>query len=72
MCDVYDYAVGVILGERVDKIPYVICYASKTLNDTQLNYSTTEKELLAVVFAHDKFHSYFIGYKVLIYIDHGL
>ena len=55
MCDASDYAVGAVLGQRVDRLPYVIYYASKTLNDAQLNYSTTEKELLAVVFALDKF-----------------
>ncbi|XP_026378326.1 uncharacterized protein LOC113272743 [Papaver somniferum] len=49
MCDACDYVVGVVLGQRVDKLPYVIYYASKTLNDAQLNYSTTEKELLDVV-----------------------
>ena len=43
MCDASDYAIGVVLGQRVDKLPHVIFYASKTLNDAQLNYSTTEK-----------------------------
>lgn len=51
MCDAFDYAVGAVLGQRVDKIPHVIYYASKTLNDAQLHYSTTEKELITVVFA---------------------
>ena len=51
MCDTSDYAVGAVLGQRVDKIPRVIYYASMTLNDAQLNYSTIEKELLAIVFA---------------------
>ena len=55
MCDASDYAIGAVLGQRVDKLPHVICYASKTLNDAQLNYSTTEKEFLAVVFALEKF-----------------
>jgi hypothetical protein len=55
MCDTSDYAVGAVLGQRIDKLPHVIYYASRTLNDAQLNYSTTEKELLAVVFALDKF-----------------
>ncbi|CAN6567700.1 unnamed protein product [Malus baccata var. baccata] len=64
MCDASDYALGVVLGQRKDKRPYVIYYASRTLNDTQLNYSTTEKELLVVVFALDKFRSYLIGTKV--------
>ncbi|KAH9791563.1 hypothetical protein KPL71_003800 [Citrus sinensis] len=61
MCDASDYAVGAVLGQRVDRIPHVIYYASMTLNDAQLNYSTTEKEMLAVVFALEKFRSYLIG-----------
>ncbi|XP_059629492.1 uncharacterized protein LOC132272050 [Cornus florida] len=48
---------------RVDKTPHAIYYASKTLSDAQLNYTTTEKELLAVVYALDKFRSYLIGSK---------
>jgi S-adenosylmethionine:diacylglycerol 3-amino-3-carboxypropyl transferase len=54
----------------VEKLPNVIYYASKTLNDAQLNYSTTENELLVVVFALDKFRSYLVGSKVLVYLDH--
>ncbi|CAN6585834.1 unnamed protein product [Malus baccata var. baccata] len=71
MCDASDYAVGVVLGQRRDKLPYVIYYASRTLNDAQLNYATTEKELLAVVFALEKFRSYLIGAKVIVYSDHS-
>ncbi|CAN6580912.1 unnamed protein product [Malus baccata var. baccata] len=48
MCDASDYAIGAVLGQRKNKQPHVIYYASRTLNDAQLNYSTTEKELLAV------------------------
>jgi hypothetical protein len=66
-----DYAVGAVLGQRIDKLPHVIYYASQTLNDAQLNYSTTKKELLAVVFALDKFRSYLLGSKVIIYSDHA-
>jgi hypothetical protein len=71
MCDVSDYVVGAILGHRIDKLPHVIYYASRTLNDVQLNYSTTEKELLATIFALDKFRSYLLGSKIIIYSDHA-
>ncbi|KAM1729774.1 hypothetical protein ACFX12_020115 [Malus domestica] len=71
MCDASDHAVGAVLGQRVNKVPHVIYYASRTLNDAQLNYSTTEKELLAVVFALEKFRSYLIGTKVIVFSDHA-
>ncbi|CAN6723515.1 unnamed protein product [Malus baccata var. baccata] len=71
MCDASDYALGAVLGQRKDKRPRVIYYASRTLNDAQLNYSTTEKELLAVVFALDKFRSYLIGTKVIVFTDYA-
>ncbi|RVW69847.1 Retrovirus-related Pol polyprotein from transposon 17.6 [Vitis vinifera] len=58
MCDASDFAIGAILGQREDGKPYVIYYASKTLNEAQRNYTTTEKELLVVVFALDKFCAY--------------
>ena len=50
MCDPSDFAVGAILGQRKEKVFYAIYYASRTLNDAQLNYATIEKELLAIVF----------------------
>jgi hypothetical protein len=71
ICDASDYAIGAVLGQRVDKIPHVIYYASRTLNDAQLNYSTTEKELLAVIFALEKFRSYLIGAKIVVFSDHS-
>ncbi|KAL4348564.1 hypothetical protein GQ457_17G011490 [Hibiscus cannabinus] len=63
MCDASDYAVGAVLGQRKGKIFHPIFFASKTLNDAQVNYATTEKEMLAVIFAFDKFRSYLIGTK---------
>ncbi|XP_015944693.1 uncharacterized protein LOC107469828 [Arachis duranensis] len=63
MCDASDFAVGAVLGQRKDNLVHVIYYASKVLNDAQRNYSTTEKELLAIVFTCDKFRSYLIGAK---------
>ncbi|CAN6547371.1 unnamed protein product [Malus baccata var. baccata] len=71
MCDASDYVLGAVLGQRKDKKPHVIYYASRTLNDAQLNYSATEKELFAVVFALDKFRSYLIGTKVIVFTDHA-
>ncbi|GKB50033.1 reverse transcriptase domain-containing protein [Tanacetum coccineum] len=55
MCNTSDYAVGAVLGQRIDKHFKPIHYASKIMNEAQENYTTTEKELLAVVFAFDKF-----------------
>ena len=70
MCDASDYAVGAVLGQRKDKKLHAIYYASRTLDSAQMNYATTEKELLAVVFALDKFRSYLVGAKIIIYTDH--
>lgn len=71
MCDASDIAVGAVLGQRKNKVFHTIYYASKTLNDAQNNYTTTEKELLAVVFAFDKFRAYLIGVKVTVFTDHS-
>jgi hypothetical protein len=71
MCDASDYAVGVVLGQRVDKKLNVIYYASKTLGSAQRNYATAEKEVLAVVFACDKFRSYIVDSKVIVHTDHA-
>ena len=59
MCDASDYAVGAVLGQRKDNHPTVVYYASKTLNDAQRNYTTTEKEMLAVVFSLENFANIF-------------
>ena len=67
MCDASDYAVGAVLGQRVDKKLNVIHYASKTLDRAQRNNDTTEKEFLAVVFACDKFRSYIVDSKVIVH-----
>ena len=71
MCDASDFAIGAVLGQKREKIFQVIYYASRTLNDAQLNYATTEKELLAIVFAFDKFRPYLIGNKVVVHTDHS-
>ena len=71
MCDASNFAIGAVLGQTKDKKHYAISYASKTLSEAQPNYATTEKELLAVVFAIDKFRSYLVGAKVIVYTDHA-
>ncbi|GJU07036.1 reverse transcriptase domain-containing protein [Tanacetum coccineum] len=71
MCDASDFAVGAVLGKRIDGKFKPIYYASKTLNDAQAHYTTTEKELLAVVFSFDKFLPYLILSKTTVYTDHS-
>nr|GEX81521.1 reverse transcriptase domain-containing protein [Tanacetum cinerariifolium] len=63
MCDASDYAVGTVLRQRVEKHFRPIHYASKTMNQAEANYTTTKKEMLAVVYAFEKFRSYVIMNK---------
>ncbi|XP_048493451.1 uncharacterized protein LOC104897300 [Beta vulgaris subsp. vulgaris] len=70
MYDASDYVVGAVLGQRVGRVLHAIYYASMTLNEAQRNYSTTEKESLVVVFSLEKFRSYFLGTKVIVFTDH--
>ncbi|GJU73964.1 reverse transcriptase domain-containing protein [Tanacetum coccineum] len=55
MCDASDYAIGAVLGQRIEKHFRPIHYASKTMTEAESNYTTTEKEMLAVVYAFEKF-----------------
>ena len=71
MCDASDLSIRAVLGQRPEEKPYVVYYASKTLNEAQRNYTTTEKELLAIVYAMDKFRSYLIGVEIIIFTDHS-
>jgi len=70
MCNASDYAIGVVLGQQKDNKPYAIYYASRTLDGAQVNYATAEKEFSAVVFALEKFRSYLINSKVIVFTDH--
>ena len=71
MCDASDLAIGVVLGQREEGKPYVVYYASKILNEAQRNYTITEKEMLAVVYALDKFRAYLVGSDIIIFTDHS-
>ncbi|GKB13125.1 reverse transcriptase domain-containing protein [Tanacetum coccineum] len=71
MCDASDFAVGAVLGQKDGKNFHPIYFASKTLNPTQQKYIVTEKELMAVVFAFEKFRSYLILSKTIVHTDHS-
>ncbi|GJT35453.1 reverse transcriptase domain-containing protein, partial [Tanacetum coccineum] len=71
MCDASDYAIGAVLGQQIEKHFRPIHYASKTMTEAESNYTTTEKEMLAVVYAFEKFRSYLIMNKSIVYTDHS-
>jgi len=71
MCDASNYALGAVLGQRKDNRPYAIYYASQTLDEAQIDYAMTEKEFVAVVFALEKFQSYLINSKVIVFTNHA-
>ncbi|PWG74338.1 hypothetical protein DF186_18420, partial [Enterococcus hirae] len=63
-------AVKTALIQRKDKNPFIIAYTSKTLNTAQSNYTTTEKKLLTIIFTLNKFRTYLLNTKIIIYSDH--
>ncbi|GJU75500.1 reverse transcriptase domain-containing protein [Tanacetum coccineum] len=71
MCDASDFAVGAVLGQKDGKNFHPIYFASKTLNPAQQKYTITKKELMAVVFAFNKFRFYLILSKTIVYTDHS-
>nr|GEX81328.1 DNA-directed DNA polymerase [Tanacetum cinerariifolium] len=62
---------GAVLGQRHEKHFKPIHYASKTMTDAESNYTTTEKEMLALVYAFEKFRSYLIMNKSIVHTDHS-
>ncbi|GJS80631.1 reverse transcriptase domain-containing protein [Tanacetum coccineum] len=62
---------GAVLGQRHEKHFRPIHYASKTMNEAESHYTTAEKEMLAVVYAFEKFWSYLILNKSIVYTDHS-
>ena len=71
ICDASNYAIGEILRQKRNGRLQAIYYASKVLNGAQINYTTMEKEMLAVVYALEKFRSYLVGSKIIVHIDHS-
>ena len=71
MCVASDFAMGVVLGQKNEKVFKAIYYARKTFNEAQENYFTTKKEMLSIVFACEKFRPYILGSHVIIHTDHA-
>ncbi|GJT74615.1 reverse transcriptase domain-containing protein [Tanacetum coccineum] len=71
MCDASDFAIGAVLGQQKMKHFQPIHYASKTMTEAQIHYTTTEKEMLAVVYAFEKFRPYLVLSKSIVYTDHS-
>ena len=71
MCDASNFTVGAVLDQRKEGMPYMIYYARKLLDDAQINYTTIEMELLAIVYAFEKFKAYLVGQKVIVYSNHA-
>nr|GEY36526.1 reverse transcriptase domain-containing protein [Tanacetum cinerariifolium] len=71
MCDASDYAIGAVLGQRKSKHFQPIHYARKTMTEAQIHYTTTEKEMLNVVYAFEKFRPYLVLSKSIVYTDYS-
>jgi hypothetical protein len=69
--DASDITIGGVLGKKEDQQSHAIYFVSKNLSPVELNYTVTEKELLAVVHAINKFHHYITGYEVFVHTDHS-
>lgn len=68
--DASGYAIGAVLVQGEGKDEHPIEYASRLLNDAERNYSTTEREALAIVWAISKFRGYIDGAEVTLLTDH--
>ncbi|GKA91630.1 reverse transcriptase domain-containing protein [Tanacetum coccineum] len=66
MSDASDFAIGAVLWQRKKKLFQPIHYASKTMTEAQAHYTTTENELLTVVYAFEKFRSYLVLSKSIV------
>lgn len=69
--DASDHATGVVLGKKHVNLENAIYYISKILHGPKLNYTMSEKELLVVVYALNKFRHYVTRYPIFLHIDHS-
>lgn len=68
--DASNFALGAVLSQGTLQNDKPVCFASRTLNDTEINYSTIEKEMLAIIWAVQYFRPYLFGRKFTIVTDH--
>jgi hypothetical protein len=69
--DASDTAIGAVLGQEEYHLPYAIYFISKNMSPAELNYTVTEKEFLAVIYAINKFRHYITGYSTFVHTDHS-
>eukprot|EP00253_Pinus_taeda_P006309 PITA_06309 len=69
--DASDIAIGVVLGQEENHLPYAIYFISKNMTPAELNYTVIEKEFLAVIYAINKFRHYITGYSTFVHTDHS-
>lgn len=68
--DALDHPFGAVLGQKIDLVEHVIYYISKNLQGAEYNYTVIEKEILAIIYALNKFRHYIIGYQIFEHTDH--
>lgn len=68
--DASNYGISGVLSQIDDDGEHVICYVSRSLTRQERNYSTVERELLAVLFSVERLRAYLEGYKFTVVTDH--
>jgi transposase InsO family protein len=70
VCDASPYGVGAVLSQKINGKEQPVCFASRTLSETERKYSQVDKEALAIIFGVKKFHEYLFGRHFTIFSDH--